>query len=61
MKKKWKISAVGLIGEVRGIKKGESRLNKLYGSLLKDGRIEDLQKAISDESYMEKLYKEYGL
>ena len=49
------------IGEVRGIKKGESRLNKLYGSLLKDGRIEDLQKAISDESYMEKLYKEYGL
>ena len=49
------------IGEVRGIKKGESRLNKLYGSLLKDGRIEDLQKAVSDESYMEKLYKEYGL
>ena len=48
-------------GEVYGIKKGESRLNKLYGSLLKDGRMEDLQKAVSDESYMEKLYKEYGL
>lgn len=29
--------------------------------LLNDNRIDDLKKAITDESYREKLYKEYGL
>ena len=29
--------------------------------LLNDNRIDDLKKAITDESYREKLYEEYGL
>ena len=52
-------------GEKRGIqvgeKRGEARHKALCDHLLKDGRIEDLKKAVSDESYTEKLYKEYGL
>ena len=49
------------IGEARGMKKGESRLNRLHEMLLKDGRIEDLRKAVSDEAYTEKFYREYNL
>ena len=45
------------IGEARG----EARHKALCDRLLKDGRIEDLRKAVSDESYTKKLYKEYGL
>ena len=44
-----------------GIQIGEARVNRLHDMLLKDGRIEDLRKAVSDEGYMQKLYKEYGL
>ena len=49
------------IGEKRGIKKGENRLNGLYESLMKDNRLDDLRKAIEDEPYREKLYEEYRL
>lgn len=49
------------IGEKRGEKRGEARYKSLCDHLLKDGRIEDLKKAVSDETYTEKLYKEYGL
>ena len=48
-------------GILLGEERGEKRLNKLHELLLKNGRIEDLQKAVSDEAYTEKLYKEYGL
>ena len=48
-------------GEARGIQIGEARYKTLCDQLLKDGRIEELRKANSDESYTEKLYKEYGL
>ncbi len=44
-----------------GEKRGEARLKVLCDHLLNDGRIEDLRKAVSDEAYTEKLYKEYGL
>ncbi len=44
-----------------GIRIGEERHNALCDRLLNDGRIEDLRKAVSDEAYTEKLYKEYGL
>ena len=40
-------------------KNGEKRVNNLYEKLMNDGRMEELNKAISDESYREKLYKEY--
>ena len=48
-------------GEARGIKKAENRLNDLYESLMKDNRLDDLKKAIVDETYREKLYEEYKL
>ena len=44
-----------------GIRIGEARLKVLCDHLLNDGRIEDLRKAVSDEAYTEKLYKEYGI
>ena len=44
-----------------GIRIGEARFKVLCDHLLNDGRIEDLRKAVSDEAYTEKLYKEYGL
>lgn len=44
-----------------GIRIGEARLKVLCDHLLNDDRIEDLRKAVSDEAYTEKLYKEYGL
>lgn len=48
-------------GEKRGVKRGENRLNDLNECLVKDGRIDDLKKAIVDEIYREKLYEEYHL
>lgn len=44
-----------------GEERGEKRLSNLYICLQKDGRIDEFEKAISDELYMQKLYKEYGL
>ena len=38
-----------------------SSLNNINEKLLNDNRIEDLKKAVMDESYREQLYKEYGL
>ena len=49
------------IGEKRGVKRGENRLNELNELLVKDGRIDDLKKAIVDEIYREELYEEYHL
>ena len=49
------------IGEERGERRGEKRLSNLYICLQKDDRMDEFEKAISDEAYMEKLYKEYGL
>ena len=49
------------IGEKRGVKREENRLNELNELLVKDGRIDDLKKAIVDEIYREKLYEEYHL
>ena len=48
-------------GEKRGVKRGENRLNELNECLVKDGRIDDLKKAIVDEIYRKKLYEEYHL
>ena len=49
------------IGEKRGEKRGEARLNVLNEHLIKDNRLDDLKKAIVDETYREKLYEEYKL
>ena len=45
----------------KGIQIGEERLNNLYEHLMKDSRMEDLKKAFSDETFREKLYREYKL
>ena len=39
----------------------EARLNVLNEHLIKDNRLDDLKKAIVDETYREKLYEEYKL
>ena len=49
------------IGEERGEKEGEKRLNNLYERLMRDNRMEDLKKSFSDETFREKLYREYEL
>ena len=48
-------------GEARGEEKERKRLSSLYMYLQKDDRIGEFERAVSDESYMEKLYKEYDL
>lgn len=40
---------------------GEDRLNCLYGSLIADKRIEDIERSVKDKEYREQLYKEYGI
>ena len=44
-----------------GEKRGEARLNVLNEHLIKDNRLDDLKKAIVDETYREKLYEECKL
>ena len=48
-------------GEARGEEKERKRLSSLYMYLQKDDRIGEFERAVTDESYMEKLYKEYDL
>ncbi len=48
-------------GEKRGEKRGENLFVSLTSSLLKDCRLEDLQKATEDVDYRRLLYREYGL
>ena len=45
------------IGEVRGIKKGESRLLRLNELLLNNNRIDDLKRAVSDAELREIFIK----
>lgn len=48
-------------GIEKGIEQGESRLGLLISRLLTDGRISDIQKAASDETFRKKYYQEYGM
>lgn len=49
------------IGREEGLKEGEGRMKKLTSLLLKEGKTEDLEKALADEEYCNRLYKEYGI
>lgn len=49
------------VGEKRGIKLGEERLGELIGRLLKEGRIEDAQKAATAPRTRKRLYQEFGM
>ena len=44
-----------------GREEGEEKLNQLYLLLIKQNRMDDLQKAAEDKAYRQKLYREFGL
>ena len=46
-----------LIGE----KHGEEKMNELIKQLLKDNRIEDIKKIVSDDSFRKAMLKQYGV
>lgn len=48
-------------GEKKGEKHGEERFAALSERLLRDARLEDLKKAVSDRAYRGRLYREYRL
>ncbi len=48
-------------GRAEGEAKGRAEMGRLYLLLEKDGRTGEFSKAIADEAYREKLYKEYGI
>ena len=48
-------------GEAAGIMKGEDRLAALMKKLLLLGRMEDIQKAATDQKYREILYTEFKI
>lgn len=37
------------------------KVNQLYEKLLSSNRLDDWQKSVTDESYQQKLLKEYGI
>lgn len=41
--------------------KGEQRVNQLVSLLLKQSRIDDIAKAVSNREYQQKLFREYGI
>lgn len=44
-----------------GMEKGMDRMSLLTSRLLKENRLDDLQKAVEDKKYCEQLLKEYGI
>ena len=39
----------------------EERLSRLYGQLLEDGRLDDVKRAVRDESYRKQLFTEQAV
>ena len=48
-------------GIEQGMQQGQNRLALLVGRLLNAGRMDDLKRVSFDETYREKLLKEFGL
>ena len=48
-------------GEARGKQEGENKAYTLMQKLFSLGRVEDAQKASSDEAFRKELYKEFHL
>ena len=48
-------------GMEKGIEKGIDRMSVLTARLLKEKRLDDLQRATEDKAYCEQLLKEYGI
>lgn len=49
------------IGEKRGERNGEQKFAALAGRLMADSRTKDLEKAVNNETFRRKLYREYGM
>ena len=49
------------IGEKRGERNGEQKFAALAGKLMADSRTKDLEKALNNEAFRRKLYREYGM
>ena len=48
-------------GRQEGRKEGEDKTVQLFQKLMDDKRDEDLKRALSDQEYRKKLYREYGI
>ena len=48
-------------GMEQGMEQGMKRVNHLNLRLIEDNRLEDLERAAKDRTYLEKLLKEYGI
>lgn len=48
-------------GEKRGVKLGEEKMSRLTIQLLDEKRYGDLERAVKDQEYREKLYKAFGI
>ncbi len=44
-----------------GRSEGRSEVNQLTTYLIRDGRMDDLTRSVSDEAYQAQLMKEYGI
>ena len=49
------------VGEEKGREEGRARMIALTKTLLASGRMADLQLALDDPGYCEKLMEEYGI
>lgn len=45
----------------KGLEEGENRVAALFKRMKADGRLQDFSDALDDETFREKLYKEYGI
>ena len=44
-----------------GMQAGELRVNTLFLKLIESGRNDEIEKAVKDKAYQEKLFKEFNL
>ena len=49
------------LGKDQGIKIGEERVNFLIQRLIKDCRMEEIERAVSDKAYQQELFSKYGI
>ena len=49
------------LGKDQGIKIGEERVNLLIQRLIKDCRMEEIERAVSDKAYQQELFSKYGI
>lgn len=62
-KEKGDITMCGLLDkyEARGETKGAERVNKLISLLLKQSRLDDIEKAVNNREYQQMLFEQYGI